>query len=100
MLPVLHDAREIIRVEAGAANERAVDVVLRHQLGGVRWLHRSAVLDPHRLAGLVPVLAPYGVADRRDGCLRVSSCCRAPGADGPYGFVRDHESAHLGGGYP
>ncbi len=33
--PVLDDAGELVGVEAGAADERAVDVRLRHELGDV-----------------------------------------------------------------
>ena len=40
-------------VEAGAADERAVDVGQRQQLLGVLGLQRAAVEDPHRLAGVL-----------------------------------------------
>src|SRR4051812_37705463 len=51
VVAVLDDPRELVRVEAGPADERAVDVWLAHQLGDVRRLHRSAVLDADRLGG-------------------------------------------------
>ena len=45
-------------VEAGAADQRAVDVGLGHEVGDVLRLHRAAVLDPHRRRDL-------GVEQRR-----------------------------------
>ena len=41
-------AREVVGVEARAADQRAVDVGQRQQLGGVVGLARAAVEDPHR----------------------------------------------------
>ena len=51
---VLHDAGEVVGVEAGPAHQRAVDVGLGHELRGVGRLHRAAVLDPHRRGRLAP----------------------------------------------
>ena len=44
----LDDREEVARVEAGAADEGAVDVVLADQLGRVVGLDRAAVEDPDR----------------------------------------------------
>ena len=44
---VLDDAGELVGVEAGPADEGAVDVGLGHQLGDVGRLDRPAVLDAH-----------------------------------------------------
>ena len=53
----LDDARERVGIEAGAADERAVDVGKGEQLLGVLGLQRAAVEDPDRLArGLVDLL--------------------------------------------
>ena len=41
---------ELVGIEAGAADERTVDVRLGHELGDVLGLHRAAVLDAHRRA--------------------------------------------------
>src|SRR5690348_9464520 len=38
---------ELVDVDAGPADERAVDVRACHQLGDVVGLHRAAVEDPH-----------------------------------------------------
>src|SRR4029077_2988648 len=45
----LADRGEVLRVEAGAADQRPVDVRLRQQLGRVGGLDRAAVEDPHRV---------------------------------------------------
>ena len=45
VVAVLHDSRELIGIEARSADERTVDVRLRHQLRDVRGLDRAAVLD-------------------------------------------------------
>ena len=39
------DLREAARIEAGAADQRAIDVRLRHQFARVFRFHASAVLD-------------------------------------------------------
>src|SRR5215203_2623903 len=45
---VLDDPGELVGVDAGPADERSVDVGLRHQLGDVRGLDRTPVLDAQR----------------------------------------------------
>ena len=52
----LDDRGEVGRVEAGAADQRAVDVGLSQQLGGVAGLDRAAVEDAHRI-GVAAALA-------------------------------------------
>ena len=50
----LHDLGEAARVEAGSANEGAVDVWLAHQFVGILRFHAAAVLDPDSLGcGLI-----------------------------------------------
>ena len=49
-LAAAHDRRERLRLERRAADERAVDVGQREQLGGVVGLDRAAVEDPRALA--------------------------------------------------
>src|SRR5881275_2568966 len=41
----VHDLREAARVETGTADERTVDIRLRHECGGVVRLHAAAVLN-------------------------------------------------------
>src|SRR5215207_5678488 len=45
------DRQELIRLQAGATDERAVDVGDGHQFLGVARLHRTAVEDAHAFAG-------------------------------------------------
>src|SRR3954469_1191532 len=45
------DAEEILGLEAGAADQCAVDIVDLHQLSGIRGLYRTAVEDAHALPG-------------------------------------------------
>ena len=49
----LHDHRERLRVERRAADERAVDLRLRHELRDVAGAHAAAVLDAHALRDVV-----------------------------------------------
>src|SRR5689334_25329143 len=44
------NGREVCRQEARAADEPAIDLGHSEDLAGVRWLHRAAVEDVHRLA--------------------------------------------------
>src|SRR6266498_5616646 len=53
--PVLHDQGELLRIQAGTADERPVDLGVRHEVADVPRLHAPAVLDPDRL-GQVAVL--------------------------------------------
>src|SRR5690606_26090864 len=61
---VRDDLGEFVGVEAGAADESAVDVGLGHQLGDVRRLHRPAVLDAHRVGGRCVGEVPDALANR------------------------------------
>ena len=80
---VLHDQRELLRIEARAADERAVDLRVRHELADVARLHAPAVLDPD--PGRQPVVVPRRerLADSLDdpagvGRLGVPARCRSP----------------------
>src|SRR5213083_2437103 len=67
-LVVHDDSSELVGVEAGAADERPVDVGLGHELGDVGGLHRTAVLDAHAAGGLVaPPLTHSGADEATDG---------------------------------
>ena len=84
------DLGEAARVEAGAADERAVDVGLAHEFAGILRFHAAAVLNPHSLGcGLIGHFA-QGVANERVRFLRLLGCCIAPGADRPDRLVRNH----------
>ncbi len=86
----LHDAGELVGVEAGPADQGAVDVGLGHQLGGVGRLHRAAVLDAHRRRRpSSPTRSRDHVADERAHGLGVLGRGGAAGADGPDRLVGD-----------
>src|SRR5699024_1329537 len=53
---VTRDLRELLGLQGGAADERAVDVGLAHQLDHVRGLHAAAVQDAHRIGDRFAVL--------------------------------------------
>src|SRR5215831_780189 len=90
--PEAHDAREGLRVEARAADERAIDVGLRHQVVDVLGLNGAAVLDADRLrgraeaSGELPTHEPMDLLSERGGR-------RPAGSDGPHRLVGDD---HLG----
>src|SRR5919112_2617361 len=95
VLAVPADARELLRLQAGAADEGAVDVLLRHDRGDVRRLDRAAVQHPD---GVRDVTAPplgEPRADRRAHLLRIVRCGHLAGPNGPHRLVRDDERASL-----
>src|SRR4051812_32270208 len=63
------DRREIVRVEAGAADGGAVDVGQREQLGCVGGLDRTAVEDPDLIGG--GASHPHDVTDEGARLLRL-----------------------------
>ena len=79
----LDDLGEAARVEAGAADEGAVDVWLAHEFAGILRFHAAAVLNPDSLGcGLIGHFA-QNVANERVRFLRlllVWRCarCRSP----------------------
>src|SRR5262249_12833959 len=87
----LHDRRERLGIETGAAHQRAVDLSLRHQVLGVLGLDAAAIenahlrrhLDAESLGGL-----------SADDTVRVCSKFRRgrlAGADGPDGLVGHYQ---------
>src|SRR5438270_2064441 len=98
--PILDDSGELVGVEAGPADERAVDVGLGHELGDVRRLHRAAVLDPDAAGHLVADEAGGDLTDQPDGGLGVVGRGRAARPDGPDGLVGHDQAGHLLGGKP
>src|SRR5580765_2467828 len=84
----LHYGSEVAGVEAGAADQRAVDVGLGHQLRRVVGLDRAAVEDADRVSR-APAYAK-GVADEGAGLLRLLGRRGAAGADRPDRLVGDH----------
>src|SRR5579884_440107 len=90
LIAVTHDPHEVLRVQGGAADQRAVDVRLGHDPRGVRALDRAAVQDAHLLRGLRGDTFREPAADRADDLLRVGRGGHLAGADRPDRLVRDH----------
>src|SRR5271166_301005 len=91
---VLHDLGEVLRVEAGAADQCAVNLLLRHQSGGVVRLYAAAVENAQPRSKIVA--EGFGRFVTNDG-MSVGGhrrSCSLAGADCPDGFIGDR---HLGG---
>ena len=73
----LDDGREVGDVERAAADERAVHVGQREQLGRVVGLDRAAVEDPGAL-GLVAVAVGHQRADEGDRVLGLLGVATSP----------------------
>src|SRR3954468_279948 len=90
-----HDLDELVRVQRGAADQGAVDVGLRHDLGDVAGLDGAAVLDADLVGQILGVqlgdLATDGGAD----LLGVLGAADLAGADGPDRLVGDDDGLGL-----
>src|SRR5437879_1611133 len=89
------DRDEVLRRERGPADQAAVDVGHREQLGGVVWLDAAAVQDRH-VRGQCPVARSEPLADE---CVHVLSLLRRgvpSGADCPDRFVSEHGAGQRG----
>ncbi len=84
------DLGEGVRLKRRAADESAVDVIQRQQLGGVLRLHRPAVEDPHPLRRRSVAIADQR-PDEADRFLRLIGRRRAAGADRPDRLIGDHD---------
>src|SRR5919198_217940 len=81
---VLHDQRELLGIQARAADERAVDLRVRYEVADVAGLHASAVLDPHALGHVGAGDLADRLPDERDhlsGVRRLSIAARADRPD-------------------
>ena len=87
------DARELVDVEARAADEGAVDVRLAHERRDVRRLHRAAVEDARRRRPHPPEQLGDERAKRRADLLGLLGRRRLAGADRPDRLVGDDDVA-------
>ena len=88
---VLHDGGEGIGLEAGAADQGAVNFFLAAESCGVVGLDAAAVEDAHLRSDIgAQQLGNFSADDpvRFDGHLRRGGLA---GADGPHGLVGDHD---------
>src|SRR6266487_4804970 len=86
----LDDLGEAARVEAGAADQCAVDIRLAHQFARILRFHATSVLDPHTLGRCVVGHLAQGVTNKRMRLLRLVWRSVATSPDGPNRLVRDH----------
>src|SRR5438105_12711913 len=91
----LDDPGEIVRIERSAPYQRAIDVALSQQLGGIRSLDRTAVLNTNRRASALAGDVRHHGADRGTHRLRVLRCRIVTGADGPNRLVGDDQPGDL-----
>src|SRR5262245_3193152 len=94
-----HDTREVVGIERGAADEGAVDIRHRHEVGDVARLHTAAVEDANRAGGLLVEHVPQRGADDGDGRVGVLGGGVATGADGPDRLVGDDREGRAGGAH-
>src|SRR6185312_14695939 len=86
----LRDREEVRGFQAGAADQRAVDVDNRHQFRRVRRLDGTAIEDPH--PGPLPLEARHeGIPDKAMNLLDILSSRRQSGADRPDRLIGDHQ---------
>lgn len=76
--PVLHNTGEVISIERGSADERAIDVGLRHQFRRVPGFDRTAVLDPNRSGCFRPKCCPDAGPDMRAHLLASAGIAVSP----------------------
>src|SRR5690606_33449262 len=87
-------------VEAGAADQRAVDFRPLHEFADVVRLHAAAVLDAHPLRHVPVVKAGDDVPDAADHFRGIFRRGRLARADGPHRFVGHDDRRRLFGGKP
>src|SRR5689334_15476284 len=97
-LTIPADSSELTGVEARAADESAVDVLLRHDGRDVIALDGPSVKDTHPGTGFAPRGARNMFADRGGHLLRVIRRRDLAGADRPDRLVRDHHRRDRVGG--
>src|SRR5207237_235685 len=87
------DVCEVLALQARAADQRPVDVRLAEQVFGILGLHRSAVLDAHRVGDPGARQIAQQAADLRMDLLRLRRGRRLPRADRPDRLVSDGAGA-------
>src|SRR5205085_3524679 len=89
------DGKEIGSLEAGAADQRTIDVGHRHQFRRVGWLYRASIENTHPGALLLKPKDQL-VPDKAMYFLDVFCGGRAAGADCPDRLVGDDEVDRAG----
>src|SRR6516225_5044514 len=94
-LSVLHDVREVLRIEARSANESSVDLFFAHQGEAVIGLHAASVQDAQVGGEIVTEGLGGFVTNHRMGVGRGVWCRRDACADGPHRFVGNRHTRRL-----
>ncbi len=89
----MDDLGEGFGLEAGTAYKRAVDLGLTHQGGDVVGFDGAAVEDAHAAGARETEVLGHFAANDGVGVVGLFRCGDAAGADGPDGFVGDHQPA-------
>src|SRR5262249_43324723 len=82
--PVPADPDELTGIEAGRADQSAIDGWLRHDRSDVVGLNRPAIQDTHIEGHIVPVNRGNPLPDRLAHLLGVLRAAHLPRADPPY----------------
>src|SRR4029077_13371968 len=85
-----NDLGEAARVQAGAADESAIDIGLAYQFACVLWFYASAILKTHALGRRVVSHFAQDMANKSVRFLRLIWGRIASSPDGPDRLVRDH----------
>ena len=85
------DGGEVGGLEAGAADEAAVNVGAGEQVGGVVGLHGAAVLDADGVGGGLTGTLGDGLADDAADAVGLVGGADFAGADGPDGLVGEDD---------
>src|SRR5947209_8552547 len=88
-LSCLGDSQKLVRLEAGAADQRAVDIARGQQFAGVAALDRAAVKQAH--AARIGDQPAQHLADVRMRCGDLRRGRRLAGADRPDRLIGDDE---------
>src|SRR5882757_6608460 len=97
-LTIPADSSELASVEACAADEGAVHILLRHDGRDVIALDGPSIKNTHPGPGFAARRARNMFADRGGHLLRVVRGRDLAGADRPDGLVRDDHRGHRVGG--
>src|SRR5919198_750455 len=89
-LSVLTGEGELLGVQAGPADQGAVDLGVSHEIPDVPRLDAAPVLDPDPGPGPFPEHRSHGPADQSDHLTGVGGLGVPPGPDGPDRLVGDH----------
>src|SRR5215218_8911238 len=95
-----HDLAEAADVEAGAADQGAVDVGFRDQFADVVGFDAAAVNHVAAIGRVAPEPLPQPLADVRMRLTGLRRGCVAAGPNRPDRFVRDDEIRDLLAGHP